>query len=143
MGTKTQEYLAALAGEGELPEAGCCMTATQSLIYDAAARVNALDEDVQELKSNPDVVDIVSTYQDLQNYDTSTLTDKDIIRVLSDSTHGNQSSYYRYNATTEQWTYVGTGGGATLTINVGSNTYTYNGSQNTTINIADGENMEF
>ncbi len=143
MGTKTQEYLAALAGEGELPEAGCCMTTTQSLIYDAAVRVNALDEDVQELKSNPDVVDIVSTYQDLQNYDTSTLTDKDIIRVLSDSTHGNQSSYYRYDATTEQWTYVGTGGGATLTINVGSDTYTYNGSQNTTINIADGENMEF
>ncbi len=141
--TKTQEYLAALAGEGELPEAGCCMTTTQSLIYDAAVRVNALDEDVQELKSNPDVVDIVSTYQDLQNYDTSTLTDKDIIRVLSDSTHGNQSSYYRYDATTEQWTYVGTGGGATLTINVGSDTYTYNGSQNTTINIADGENMEF
>lgn len=143
MGTKTQEYLAALAGEGELPEAGCCMTTTQSLIYDAAVRVNALDEEVQELKSNPDVVDIVSTYQDLQNYDTSTLTDKDIIRVLSDSTHGNQSSYYRYDATTEQWTYVGTGGGATLTINVGSDTYTYNGSQNTTINIADGENMEF
>lgn len=143
MGTKTQEYLAALAGEGELPEAGCCMTTTQSLIYDAAVRVNTLDEEVQELKSNPDVVDIVSTYQDLQNYDTSTLTDKDIIRVLSDSTHGNQSSYYRYNATTEQWTYVGTGGGATLTINVGSDTYTYNGSQNTTINIADGENMEF
>ncbi len=143
MGTKTQEYLAALAGEGELPEAGCCMTTTQSLIYDAAVRVNALDEDVQELKSNPDVVDIVSTYQDLQNYDTSTLTDKDIIRVLSDSTHDNQSSYYRYNATTEQWTYIGAGGGATLTINVGSDTYTYNGSQNTTINIADGENMEF
>lgn len=143
MGTKTQEYLAALAGEGELPEAGCCMTTTQSLIYDAAVRVNALDEDVQELKSNPDVVDIVSTYQDLQNYDTSTLTDKDIIRVLSDSTHDNQSSYYRYDATTGQWTYVGAGGGATLTINVGSDTYTYNGSQNTTINIADGENMGF
>ena len=141
--TKTQEYLAALAGEGELPEAGCCMTTTQSLIYDSAVRVNALDEEVQELKSNPDVVDIVATYADLQAYDTSTLTDKDIIRVLSDSTHGNQSSYYRYDATTEQWTYVGTGGGATLTINVGSDTYTYNGSQNTTINIADGENMEF
>ena len=143
MGTKTQEYLAALAGEGELPEAGCCMTTTQSLIYDAAVRVNALDEDVQELKSNPDVVDIVSTYQDLQAYDTSTLTDKDIIRVLSDSTHDGQSSYYRYDAATGQWTYVGTGGGATLTINVGSDTYTYNGSQDTTINIADGENTEF
>jgi hypothetical protein len=143
MPTKTEQYLAALAGEGELPEAGCCMTNTQKLIYDAAVRVNNLDEEVQQLENNPDVVDIVATYADLQAYDTSTLTDKDIIRVLSDSTHDNQSSYYRYDATTEQWTYVGTGGGATLTINVGSNTYTYNGSQNTTINIADGENMEF
>lgn len=143
MPTKTEQYLAALAGEGELPEAGCCMTNTQKLIYDAAVRVNNLDEEVQELKNNPDVVDIVATYADLQAYDTSTLTDKDIIRVLSDSTHDGQSSYYRYDATTEQWVYVGTGGGATLTINVGSNTYTYNGSQDTTINIADGENMEF
>lgn len=137
MGTKTEEYLRILAEGGDAPT-DCCMTNTQKLIYDAAVRVNNLDEDVQELKNNPDVVDIVSTYQDLQNYDTSTLTDKDIIRVLSDSTHGDQSSYYRYNATTGQWAYVGTGGGATLTINVGSGIYTYNGSQNTTINIGGG-----
>lgn len=107
MGTKTQEYLAALAGEGELPEAGCCMTTTQSLIYDAAVRVNNLDEEVQEIKNNPDVVDIVATYADLQAYDTSTLTDKDIIRVLSDSTHGDMSTYYRYSTSTGEFTYIG------------------------------------
>lgn len=142
MPTRTEEFLEALAGQREIPYS-CCMTNTQKLIADAAERVNALDDEIQDIKSNPDVVDIVPTYQDLQAYDTSTLTDKDIIRVLSDSTHGGQSSYYRYDATTEQWTYVGTGGGATLTINVGGSTYTYDGSQNTTINIADGENMEF
>lgn len=143
MATKTEKYLAALAGEGELPEAGCCMTNTQKLIYDAAVRVDNLDEEVQELRNNPDVVDIVATYADLQAYDTQHLTDNDIIRVLADETHDGQSSYYRYDATTGQWSYVGAGGGATLTINIGSSTYTYNGSQDTTINIADGENMEF
>lgn len=107
MGTKTQEYLAALAGEGELPEAGCCMTTTQSLIYDAAVRVNALDEEVQELKNNPDVVDIVDTYADLQAYDTQHLTDNDIIRVLTDETRNGNSTYYRFDKSTDTWTFIG------------------------------------
>ena len=107
MGTKTEEYLKALAGEGELPEAGCCMTTTQSLIYDAAVRVNALDEDVQELKNNPDVVDIVDTYADLQAYDTQHLTNNDIIRVLNDETHGGNSTYYRLTKNPDTWTFIG------------------------------------
>lgn len=107
MGTKTEEYLKALAGEGELPEAGCCMTTTQSLIYDAAVRVNNLDEEVQAIKNNPDVVDIVATYADLQAYDKSTLTDKDIIRVLSDSQHDGYSTYYRFDSDTNSFTYIG------------------------------------
>lgn len=107
MGTKTEQYLAALAGEGELPEAGCCMTNTQKLIYDAAVRVNNLDEEIQEIKNNPDVVDIVETYADLQAYDKSTLTDKDIIRVLSDSQHDGYSTYYRFDSDTNSFTYIG------------------------------------
>lgn len=107
MPTKTEEYLAALAGEGELPEAGCCMTTTQSLIYDAAVRVNNLDEEVQAIKNNPDVVDIVATYQDLQDYDKTTLTDKDVIRVLSDSQHDGYSTYYRFDSGTNSFTYIG------------------------------------
>lgn len=35
------------------------------------------------------------------------------------------------------------GGGATLTINIGSTTYTYDGSEPVTITILDGENTEF
>jgi len=74
-----------------------------------------LDEEVQELKNNPDVVDIVETYQDLEDYDTSTLTDKDIIRVLQDSTHSGNSTYYRWNSATEEFDFVGeiSGGGNT------------------------------
>lgn len=52
MPTKTQEYLAALAGEGELPEAGCCMTTTQSLIYDAAVRVNTLENAISRMQQD-------------------------------------------------------------------------------------------
>lgn len=133
MSTKTEEYLAALAGEGELPEAGCCMTNTQSLIYDAAVRVNNLDEEIQELKNNPDVVDIVGTYADLQAYDTQHLTNNDIIRVLDDETHGGNSTYYRLTKNPDTWTFIGeiAGGGedeiefVDLTVtNIGADTIT-------------------
>lgn len=107
MPTKTQEYLQALAGQRALPEDVCCTTLTQDLIIDATERVNALDAEIQQMKSNPDVFDIVGTYTELQNYNTSILTDKDIIRVLSDSTHDGYSTYYRWDATTSQFTYIG------------------------------------
>lgn len=107
MPTLNEQYLAALAGEGDLPEAGCCMTNTQKLIYAAAVRVNNLDEEVQAIKNNPDVVDIVATYQDLQDYDKTTLTDKDVIRVLSDSQHDGYSTYYRFDSDTNSFTYIG------------------------------------
>ena len=67
----------------------------------------SLQNQIDTLKNNPDVVDVVNTYQDLQNYDTSKITDNDIIRVLNDETHDGYSTYYRYNATTESWTYFG------------------------------------
>lgn len=107
MATKTEEYLEALAGQSDLPDGGCCMTTTQSLIYDAAVRVNDLDEKVQELINNPDVADIVGTYQDLENYDTQSLEDGAIVRVLVDETHDNGSSYYRWDEETQTWTYIG------------------------------------
>lgn len=107
MATKTQEYLKALAGQRALPEDVCCTTLTQDLIIDATERVNALDAEIQQMKSNPDVFDIVGTYTELQNYNTSILTDKDIIRVLSDSTHDGYSTYYRWDAATSQFTYIG------------------------------------
>lgn len=55
-----------------------------------------------------DVVDIVDTYTDLTNYDTSKLKDNDIIKVLSDSTHSDLSSYYRWNKSSGDFTFIGT-----------------------------------
>ena len=68
----------------------------------------ALQDQIDALVSKSDIVDIVGTYQDLLNYDTSTLGDNDIIKVLNDSTHDNAMSYYRWNLTT--WVYVGSEG---------------------------------
>lgn len=107
--TKTESYLrtAAEGTRADLPSDNCCNTKTQNLIVGVANRIMDVEDEVEELKNNPDVVDIVDTYQDLQNYDTSTLTDKDIIRVLQDSTHSGNSTYYRWNATTNQFDFVG------------------------------------
>lgn len=66
-----------------------------------------LQEEIDDLKNSPDVVDIVDTYADLQAYDTSHLGDKDVIRVLSDETHDGDSSYYRWSTDTQTWTYIG------------------------------------
>lgn len=80
-------------------------------------RIGDLEEDLAELeqefddfKNSPDVVDIVATYSDLQAYDTSGLGDKDVVRVLSDETHDGESSYYRWNTATQTWTFIGATG---------------------------------
>lgn len=107
--TKTESYLR-VAAEGtraDLPADSCCNTKTQNLILGVANRIMDVEDEVERLENNPDVVDIVATYADLQSYDTSTLTDKDIIRVLEDSTHNNNSTYYRWNAATNQFDFVG------------------------------------
>lgn len=107
--TRTQQYLgiAANGNRADLPSETCCETRTQTLTREVAERVIGLDEEVQELKNNPDVVDIVETYQDLEDYDTSTLTDNDIIRVLTDETHNGNSTYYRLDKSTDTWTFIG------------------------------------
>lgn len=79
-------------------------------IDDLEDGLEALQQEVEEIKDNPDVVDIVGTYAELQAYDTSKLGDKDIIRVLEDETHDNASTYYRWNKTASQWTFIGEAG---------------------------------
>ena len=68
----------------------------------------SLQGQIDAITSSKDVVDIVGTYSDLQNYDTSTLTEDDVIKVLDDSTHNNAMSYYRWSNNT--WTYIGSEG---------------------------------
>lgn len=84
--------------------------AMQAIAQETADREHAdavLQQEIEDIKNSPDVVDIVDTYADLQSYDTSSLGDKDIIRVLQDETHDNDSSYYRWSTTTSSWTFIG------------------------------------
>lgn len=112
--TKTNQYLdiAAHGTRADFP-ASCCETRSQTLIREVGERIMDVEDEVERLENNPDVVDIVATYADLQDYDTSGLTDKDIIRVLEDSTHEGNSTYYRWNATTNQFDFVGEIAGGT------------------------------
>lgn len=79
-------------------------------ISDREAADAAIEEEIEELRNNPDVVDIVDTYADLQAYDTSKLGDKDIIRVLEDETHDGASTYYRWDKPNSTWDYIGEAG---------------------------------
>lgn len=76
-------------------------------ILDRGAADDVLQQEIDDLKNSPDVVDIVATYAALQAYDTSKLGDNDIIRVLADETHDGQSTYYRWNKQSSTWTYIG------------------------------------
>ena len=67
-----------------------------------------LQGQIDAISSSKDVVDIVGTYSDLQNYDISTLTEDDVIKVLEDSTHNDAMSYYRWSNNT--WNYIGSEG---------------------------------
>ena len=83
---------------------------TTALGEEATARANAdsnLQEQIDGITASSDVVDIVGTYQELQNYDTSGLGNNDIIKVLQDSTHNNAMTYYRWDKPNDEWEYVG------------------------------------
>lgn len=77
---------------------------------DRQAADDVLQQEIDDIKNSPDVVDIVPTYAALQSYDTSKLGNNDIVRVLADEMHDGQSTYYRWDATTSSWTYIGTVG---------------------------------
>ena len=87
---------------------------TDTLIATEAETRDAADLDLQgqidAISSASDVVDVVGTYAELQNYDTSKLSDNDIIKVLTDETHDDAISYYRWNDTTNAFTYIGSQG---------------------------------
>lgn len=68
---------------------------------------NEIWAEINTIEMASDVVDIVGTYAALQAYDTSHLQNNDIIKVLSDETHSNATTYYRWNKTTSQFAYIG------------------------------------
>ena len=89
-------------------------TAIWEAIHDEEdARKDADDEiwtEIETIEASSDVVDVVGTYAELQQYDTSKLHDKDLIKVLQDETHDDAITYYRWSTSTSSFTYVGAEG---------------------------------
>lgn len=68
---------------------------------------NGLQSQIDAITSKSDVVDVVANYAALQAYDTSTLGNNDVVKVLDDETHGDAMTYYRWSTTTQTWSYIG------------------------------------
>ena len=103
---------------GYVTEAALSGYATDQDIEDAVSAEASIradaDRDLQSqidaISSASDVVDVVGTYAELQNYDTSKLGDNDIVKVLTDSTHDNAISYYRWDDANDTFVYIGSQG---------------------------------
>ena len=54
------------------------------------------------------VKEVVGTYADIANIDKDKLVTGDIINVLADETRDGVNAYYRYDADTQQYTFIGT-----------------------------------
>lgn len=77
---------------------------------ETTARQNAdvnLQGQIDAIIASSDVKDIVGTKAELNAYDTSTLGDKDIIKVLQDESENNATTYYRWATATSTFTLIG------------------------------------
>lgn len=76
--------------------------------------IDALDTDLQSqidaIVASSDVKDIVGTKAALNNYDTTTLGDNDIIKVLADESQSNATTYYRWSVSGAAFTLIGSEG---------------------------------
>ena len=66
-----------------------------------------LQEQIDLLEAASDCADVVGTHADLEAYDTSTLTDQAVVKVLQDETEDNAQTYYRWSTSTETFTLIG------------------------------------
>ena len=64
-----------------------------------------LQEQIDALVSRSDIVDIVSNKAGLDAYDITTITANDVIKVLKDENHKNETTYYRL--IDNVWTFLG------------------------------------
>lgn len=84
----------------------------ETKINDEIGERKAADQEIwteiETIEASSDVVDVVGTYADLQNYDTSKLHKNDLVKVLQDETRDGAITYYRWSGTA--FNYVGAEG---------------------------------
>lgn len=72
----------------------------------------ALQGQIDAITASSDVKDIVGTYAELQAYDTTTLGNNDIVKVLQDEHENDETTYYRWVITggVGAWSLIGSEG---------------------------------
>ena len=88
-----------------------------------------LQKQIETIKAGSDVADVVGTKAELNSYDTSKLTDGDVIKVLADETLNNAIVYYRW--TNSSWALVGQASHYVQIKNEGNKVYIHNGEEQT------------
>lgn len=102
-----------LVGDKSLGDLGITDAISNAVSGEAEIRSTADQEiwtEIEAIEASSDVVDVVGTYAELQQYDTSKLKNNDIIKVLQDETRDDAITYYRWSTTTNTFTYVGAEG---------------------------------
>lgn len=79
----------------------------QDTIVISPKTVNEIKQDIEDLKGATDCADVVSTKAELDAYDTSSLTDQAIVKVLQDESQNDAQTYYRYSASSDSFTLIG------------------------------------
>ena len=88
-----------------------------------------LQKQIETIGAGSDVADVVGTKAELNSYDTSKLTDGDVIKVLADETLNNAIVYYRW--TNSSWVLVGQASHYVQIKNEGNKVYIHNGEEQT------------
>lgn len=99
-----------ISGENAISIDTTVVATQQNLSNEVTNRENAdiyLQQQIDGISASSDVVDIVGTYAELQQYDTQHLKDNDIIKVLQDETQGGATTYYRWSTSTSTFTLIG------------------------------------
>ena len=77
-------------------------TATSDLTNDSgfltSADLSTIESDIEDLQDANKVINVVSTYSDLQSYNTSTVTPNSIIKVIADETNNGKTSWYQWSS---------------------------------------------
>lgn len=74
-----------------------------------SADIDDLQSQIDAITSATDVRDVVADHAALEEYDTSTLFDNDVVKVLEDETHSNAVAHYRWVITEGEgeWVFIG------------------------------------
>lgn len=92
--------------EGKIPSAATVQNQLTDKSYVDTAD-NGLQSQIDAISASSDVKDIVGTKAELNSYDTSTLGNNDIIKVLQDESENDATTYYRWSTLTNSFTLIG------------------------------------